>query len=223
MLSAVTLSLGDLADRAVLRVLAKSLAITLAVFAVLGGALWWWIDGAIAGWDWHGALAGVAATLATVLALWLLFRVVAIAVVGLFADEIVAAIERRHYPAALATARPVPVARAAAMGLASAGRALVANLLAAPLYLVLLVTGVGTALAFLVVNGWLLGRDLGDMVAARHLTRAQFRDWRRANRLPLFVLGLAAAALFVVPFLNILAPILGATMATHLFHQSNTQ
>ena len=53
------------------------------------------------------------------------------------------------------------------MGLASALRALVFNLLALPLYLVLLVTGVGTVALFALVNALLLGRDLGEMVAVR--------------------------------------------------------
>ncbi len=56
------------------------------------------------------------------------------------------------------------------------------NLLLSPLYLILLVTGVGTALAFFLVNGWLLGRDLGDMVAARHMPRDELRGWRRRAR-----------------------------------------
>ena len=142
----------------------------------------------------------------------------AIAVLQLFADRIVAAVEARHYPAALASARPVGQGRAALLGVRSAGRAILVNLLALPVYLLLLVTGVGPAIAFFVVNGWLLGRDLGEMVAARHLRGAAVRDWRTANRSRLFVLGLAETGLFVVPVANILAPVIGAAMATHLFH-----
>ena len=220
MIRAFLLSLRQLADPPVLRVLALSLAITLVIFAALGGLLWWAIDAALAGWSWHGALAGVAAMVATVLGAWLLFRAVAMLVVGLFADTIVAAVERRHYPDALATARPVSLARGLRMGLASAARFIAVNLLFAPVYLALLVTGVGTAAAFFVVNGWLLGRDLGEMVAARHLPGAAMRDWRAATAGQRFVLGLAATGLFVVPLLNILAPVIGAAMATHLFHRN---
>jgi uncharacterized protein involved in cysteine biosynthesis len=220
MVRAFLLSLRQLADPPVLRVLALSLAITLVIFAGLGALLWWAIDAALAGWSWHGALAGVAATLATVLGAWLLFRAVAMLVVGLFADTIVAAVERRHYPEALATARPISFARGMRMGLASAARFVAVNLLFAPVYLALLVTGVGTAAAFFVVNGWLLGRDLGEMVAARHLPPATMRDWRAATAGRRFVLGLAATGLFVVPLLNILAPVIGAAMATHLFHRN---
>ena len=154
-----------------------------------------------------------------VLALWLAFRAVAIAVVGVFADDIVAAVEARHYPQALASARPVPIGRGMAMGLGSATRVIAINLILLPVYVVLLVTGVGTAAAFLLVNAWLLSRDLGDMVAARHMDRAAMRRWRKATGPGRFLLGLAAAALFVVPGLNLLAPVLGASMATHFFHR----
>ena len=153
------------------------------------------------------------------LALWLLFRAVAIAVVGLFADDVVAAVEARHYPAALATARPVPFARGAAMGLRSALRVVAVNLLMLPLYLLLLATGIGTAAAFFLVNGWLLGRDLGDMVAARHLHRAEIAGWRRTTTARRFLLGLAGTGLLLVPIVNLVAPVIGAAMATHLFHR----
>ncbi|MFK3888185.1 EI24 domain-containing protein [Sphingomonas sp. NPDC079357] len=218
MARAFWLSVQQLGDPAILRVLALSLAITLGIFVALGAGAWWLIDTALNGIVWHGALAGFAATLLTVLGGWLLFRGVAMLVVGLFADTIVAAVERRHYPQALAGARAVSLARGLRMGLASAGRFIAVNLLAAPVYVALLVTGVGTAAAFFVVNGWLLGRDLGEMVAARHLPAAAMRDWRAVTAGRRFVLGLAATGLFVVPLLNILAPVLGAAMATHLFH-----
>jgi uncharacterized protein involved in cysteine biosynthesis len=220
MTRAFLLSLGQLGDRAVLGVFAKSLAVTLAIFAVAGFALWWAVQALLAHWIGWGStgLATAFAAVVTVLALWLLFRAVAVAVVGLFADEVVAAVERRHYPDALASARAVPFARGLAMGLRSAARVVAVNLLLLPVYIVLLATGIGTAAAFLIVNGWLLGRDLGDMVAARHLDAAGVAAWRRGTKGPRFLLGLADAALFLIPVVNLAAPVLGAAMATHLFH-----
>lgn len=221
MIRAFFLSLAQLGDPAFRRVLIRSLATTLAVFAVAGLALWWGIRLALSHWLGHQA-GGWSAALVVVIelaGLWLAFRAVAVAVVGLFADDIVAAVEARHYPDALTSARPVPLMRGLAMGLGSAGRVIAINLLLLPLYVVLLATGVGTAAAFLLVNGWLLARDLGDMVAARHMDVAAMRRWRRATGPARFLLGLAAAALFVVPGLNLLAPILGASMATHFFHR----
>lgn len=222
MIRALMLSIGQLGDRAILAVLAKSLLLTLAVLALLGGGLWFGA-GSFADWmGWTGTggtAARISALIAAMLGGWFLFRVVAIAIVGLFGDAIVEAVERRHYPEKLATARPVPFARGAAMGLASAGRALLFNLLALPVYLLLLFTGVGAPLVFIAINALLLGRDLGEMVAARHMDRAALRGWLATTRSLRFVLGLVAAGLFVVPVVNLFAPVLGIAMATHLFHR----
>jgi CysZ protein len=224
MLTALALSLAQLGDPRILRVLAKSLAVTLALLATLGVALWFaarevalWLGagGALSG------LAGLAGVLAGVALGWLLFRAIAIAAVGLFADEVVEAVEARHYPAALASARRLPFARSLAMGAGSAGRAILVNLLASPLYLLLLVTGVGTAIGFFVVNALLLGRDLGDMVAVRHVAPEQLAAHRRATRPRRWMLGAIGTALLLVPFVNLLAPVLGAAMVTHLYHRSS--
>ena len=218
MVRAILLTLGQLGDRAILRVLATSLAVTLAVFVALGAGLYLLLDRALAGWDGAHGLAAVGAVAIELLAGWLLFRVVAVAVLGVFADDVVAAVERRHYPAAFAQARPAGMARAARMGLASAIRATLINLLMLPVYVALLFTAVGPVVAFTIVNAWLLGRDLGEMVASRHMDDATMRGWRRATTGRRFALGLVATGVFVVPVLGLLAPILGAGIATHLFH-----
>ncbi|AQR74068.1 EI24 domain-containing protein [Sphingomonas sp. LM7] len=226
MIQGFFLALGQLTDRPVLLVLLKSLAVTMLVFAGLGFALWHImgrLGGAASEWMGFGSDAGAFADVATLLLFllgwWLLFRAVAVAVVGIFADDVVAAVEAKHYPAAHAAARSVPLGRSITMGVGSAARTIGFNLLLAPLYLMLLVTGVGTAVAFFVVNAWLLGRDLGDMVAVRHMPYAQLGQWRRGTRLRRFALGAAGTGLFVVPLLNLVAPVLGAAMATHAFHR----
>lgn len=222
MFRAFFLSLGDLADPAILRVLVKSLLLTLVLFVALGAGLWFgtrWVVIEQLGWDENGGtLAAVSGFIAMLLFGWVLFRAIAVAVLWLFGDDIVIAVERRHYPDALASAQPVPVARSLALGIRSAARALLVNALLAPLYVVLLVTGFGTPLLFYAANGWLLGADLGEMVAARHLRGSEMRAWRRATRWTRWDLGVTVAALLSVPVINLVAPILGAAMATHAFH-----
>src|SRR5687768_15675280 len=107
MLRAFALALGQLGDRRILAILGKSVAITLAVFAVLG-----WLGWLALGWvlqDYSAAgletLRAFLAAVLTVLAGWLLFRLVALAVLQLFGDEVVRAVEAKHYPAAAAAAR----------------------------------------------------------------------------------------------------------------------
>jgi len=215
-LHALSLALGDLASRRVLRVLAQSLALTLLLFLIAGGALvfagrwaldrWNWLDGA--GLD----LASALLVLLLIAGSWLLFRAVAIAVVGLFADAIVADVEARHYPAAAAHAAQVGWRANIALALASLGRLILGNLVALPFYILLLVTGIGTLLLALAVNALLLGRDLEAMVLARHPGRPRFGRGARWS------LGLLSAAAFLIPVANFLAPIVGAAMAVHMLH-----
>lgn len=223
MIDAFLLSVRQLGDKRILGVFVKSMLLTLAIFAALGTALWFGIDALVRryfeGSEATANAASAVALLIGVLGGWLLFRVIAIAVVGVFADDVVHAVEAKHYPGRYATARDLTFARSLGMGIRSAARALLVNLVLAPLYIILLVTGVGTALAFFLVNSWLLGRDLGDMVAVRHLPAADLARWRSATRVSRFTLGAAGTALFFVPFVNFVAPVLGAAMATHLFHR----
>ncbi|WP_419825968.1 EI24 domain-containing protein [Sphingomonas sp.] len=227
MLSAFTRAAGQLGDPAIVRILVRSLLVTLLIFAALGALAAW----ALAGVDpcgWWGeescalgvSASGLGALLATALLLWLLFPAVAIGVVSAYMDEVVGAVERCHYPRAAATARSLGWGRLAWIGLRSSLRVFLYNLIALPLYLVLLVTGVGTLIAIVVVNGIAFGRDLGELVAARHLDRAGVRLWLRESRGARAVLGMIVTALFLVPVVNLIVPVLAAATATHLFHET---
>lgn len=221
MLSAFTLALAQLFDPRVLRILAKSIAATLLAFALLGAAGWWLADWALAtAWlddDTAAEMRGLIALMLVVLGGVLLWRIVALAVLQFFADEVVEAVEARHYPTALAAARKLGWREELANGLSGGGRALLFNLIALPFALVLLVTGIGPALLFWAVNAVLLGRELQDMVWLRHRhapnAPAPLRKFER------FALGGIVAALLIVPLVNLLAAFIGAAMATHLVHR----
>jgi CysZ protein len=215
--SAFARALGQLGDRRVLVVLGKSVGATLAIFALLGIALWQGmrrlIEHYAAG---YGELGGLLGVFIAVIGGWLLFRVVALFVLQFFADEVVLAVETQHYPAAAATARKLSFAEDARNATGGLARAVVVNLIALPVGLVLLVTGVGTAILFWAVNAWLLGRELQDMVWLRHRSTPDAAP--PLGGLTRFALGGIVAAMLIVPFLNLLAPVLGAAAATHLVH-----
>ncbi len=221
MLRAFSLTLRQLGDPAIFRVLAKSLALTVLIFVLSGAGLVQAAEALAAYYGWGadgGFAAATAAALAALAAAWLLFRAVAVPVISLFADDVVAAIERRHYPAAAASVCHVGIGQSLAMVAGSLVRLIGLNLLALPGYVILLVTGIGPFILFFAVNALLLGRDLGEMVAARHLDRADRKIWLRTPRGERTIMGLIASGLFVIPFLNLLAPVMGAGMATHLYH-----
>lgn len=213
---AFLLALKDLNNPRVLRILAQSLVLTLLIFIAAGAAIFFGTRWTLAHWQWLGDveldMAGVLILLGLIAGSWLLFRGVAIVVVGLFADAIVADVEGRHYPAAAAQAVDVGWRQNIALALASLVRLAGGNLLALPVYILLLVTGIGTPIFALFVNALLLGRDLEAMVLARHPGRPRFHKSARWS------LGLLSAASFVVPVANLLAPIVSAAMAVHLLH-----
>lgn len=216
---AFLLALKDLPHPRVMRVLAQSLALTLLLLVIVGTAIFFAARWALAHWKWlDGAqldMAGILIVIAIIAGSWLLFRAVAIVVIGLFADGIVADVEGRHYPAAAARAVDVGWRQNIHLALASLVRLIGGNLLALPVYILLLVTGIGTPIFALLVNALLLGRDLEAMVLARH------PDHPRLDRPARWSLGLLSAASFVVPIANLLAPILGAAMAVHMLHLRN--
>jgi CysZ protein len=221
MIQAFFLSLGQLLDGRVAMVFLKSLLVTIVLFAGLGFGLYYGIHWATARWlnGYSGPFADIAVIVLLLAAHWLLFRAIAIGVIGIFADEVVAAVEAKHYPGAHADARDVPFARSLAMGLGSGVRIILINLLLSPIYIMLLVTGVGTAIAFFVVNSWLLGRDLGDMVAARHMKYSELPKWRSRTSFRRFVLGMFGTGLLLIPVIALIGPVIGAAMATHAFHR----
>ncbi|WP_088189870.1 EI24 domain-containing protein [Sphingobium sp. Z007] len=197
---------------AALRLLFKTLILTLLIFAGLAAALWAGFHALRLHFGWGGG--GVAEATATALLLvgagWLLFRAVAMAVMGLFADDIIEAVEREYYPQAALAASPVGWARSLRFALASITRTLGWNLLALPAYILLLVTGVGTIGLFLILNAYLLGRDMADMVEPRH---PALPPLSRGSR---WLLGLVSAVMFLIPLVNLLAPIWSAAMAVHM-------
>lgn len=222
MLRAFSLTLAQIGDPAILRVIAKSLALTLMIFAALGIAAIFATRSVVAAYGWGddaGFAAAAAAGVAVIVSAWLLFRAVAIPVIGLFADDVVAAIEARHYPAAAQIARRATAALSVKLAFASFARLILLNLLAVPLYGLLLFTAIGPLILFLAINALLLGRDLGEMVAVRHLDTAAVKSWLRVTRGERAFIGAVVTGVFMIPIINLIAPIVGAGMATHLFHR----
>ncbi|QKG70859.1 EI24 domain-containing protein [Erythrobacter mangrovi] len=225
---ALGLAIGQLGDPAILRVLGKSMAVTAAIFVIAGAILWWGLNAAIGAWlttalpdDYGTAAAGIVALAIALVGGWLLFRFVALAVLQFFADEVVRAVEQRHYPLHAANARELPFAEEFSNSFRATGRALLVNLLVLPVALALLITGVGTALVFWAANAFLLGRELQDMVWLRHRQGAgEIAPIGGPTR---FALGGIVAALLAVPLVNLLAPIIGAASATHLVHRAKRE
>lgn len=225
MFHALGLSVADLANRRVLCILLQATAISLAVFVLVAGLLVWLFTGAdpcalvgigSCALGVAGGLMGAAAI--TLVAAWFLFPAVAITVMTTFGERIAGAIEERHYPEAAREARRIGPVAAFLIGLKSASRLLVFNLIALPFYLLLLVTGVGPFILFVIVNGIAFGRDIAELAAVRHGDRTSRRTWLKNTRGQQHLIGVVVSILFLVPFANILAPVIGTAAGIHLFN-----
>jgi len=183
----------------------------------------YWPETLISGWDWldkYGVeLSSAGFWFVGTVASYLLFPGVVTMVMGVLTDKIAAAVEEEYYPNRLGT-REVPYADL----VISAGKLtlimLIINLVFLIPYVILFfMGGFGFILLFVAVNGFLLGREYFEMVAIRHMSRREMHNFRQDNGGAIFVAGALTAGMFMVPILNILAPIIGAAVMTHIFHQ----
>lgn len=151
---------------------------------------------------------------------YLLFPGIVTMVMGVLADQIATAVEDEYYPNRRGT-RKVPVGDVVVSAAKLTLMMIFINLLAAFPYLLLLffTAGTGTLALFVVINGYLLGREYFEMVAIRHANPRAVNELRITHSSKVFVVGALMAAMFLVPILNILAPILGAAIMTHMVHQ----
>lgn len=216
MISALAKAIAQLPEPAFRRVLVKGLLAALATFVALNAALWWllielqlfqtgWIDTAV------DVLGGVAVFVLSLV----FFPAVVTVVVGVMLDEIVRAVEARHYPT-LPPARERPWIEDLGTTLRFAAVSVLVNILALPVYLVLLATGLGI-LVFYAVNGYLLSREYFELVALRRLDRRAATALRRTHRLRLWIAGAGITFLLSLPVVNLVAPMLATALMVHLF------
>jgi CysZ protein len=210
-------ALGQFDDPKIQRIVWKSLAGALAVFALLAVALWFlagWLAAGLPHWlEWIAQFGTVALALALD---WFLFPVAVTAIVGLFLDGVAAAVEARFYPG-----RPAPRKQSLpAMlwgGLRFAAVAVLLNLVLLPAYLLLLFFPPLYLLVFYMVNGYLLGREYFELVAYRRLDERAADELRRACRGRVTLAGVVIAFMLTIPVFNLVAPIAATAFAIHLF------
>ena len=151
---------------------------------------------------------------ATLILTWFLFPGLVMAVIGLFLDKIVDAVEALHYPH-LAPAHGLPF-----------GELLVAMI---KFFAVLVLMNLVVLLfifipplfpfVFYAVNGYLLSREYFELVALRRMTPVEARALRKSVSMRLFIFGAGMAFLLTIPVVNLLVPLVAAATMVHLFER----
>ena len=208
----LALALSQMVDPVFQGVVLRALLLSALVFVGLFvGAVWvlgQWTPGPFwAGWL-AGALGGI---LSGLLALWL-FVPAAVLISTLYLDRIAAAVERRFYPR-------LPPAAGASIALQSWDGVLLGlqliPLQLLTLVLTIIVPGLGLV-AGLLITGWAIGRGLFVAVAMRRMLRPQALLAYQSQRAAVLLPGVALAALGLVPFVNLLVPVVGIAAMVHV-------
>ena len=69
---------------------------------------------------------------------------------------------------------------------------------------------------FYLVNGLLLGREYYGLVTIGYVDNKERRAVYKENRLQVYLAGLFIAFMMTIPFINLIAPVLGSVMMVHL-------
>ena len=216
MIAALLLTLRQVTDPAFLGPLVKGFLAALLAFLLLAALVAWGIGALAGGSGWLAGLAAAAGGLATLsLAIWL-FVPVMLALAGLFLDPVAAAVERRFYPGLPPAAGGASLAAQTRFNIGLALRMGALALLALPFGF--LAPPLGAALLWMVSTIG-LGHGLFEGVAQRRMSVAAARAlrWRREPRV--LAAGGLLAAMALVPVLNLLVPVLGTALMTHLLHR----
>ncbi len=213
MLVALARALGQLFDGRILALIGGCVILSLATFVGAWFAMHWVLSTLLAGWETTGTIVDWLGGFATIVAAWFLFPLVTSAFVGLFLESAARAVEARHYPG-LGAAPGLPLLA----GIGASVRFLAVVLGANALLLVLAVFfPIAYPVAYLLVNGFLVGREYFELVAMRRLRPDAVRALRLAHHGELLATGIAFALAFTVPFLNLVMPIVATATMVHLF------
>ncbi|MHA1523625.1 MAG: sulfate transporter family protein [Alphaproteobacteria bacterium] len=209
----LTKSLSQIATAPFVSVLFRSLGLVIGIFIVLGAILQNVITGLFTyPWPWLETGAALLTGFGLIVGMWFLIVPVTALVAGFFLDEIAQAVEARHYASD-------PPGRSLHFGQAitiAAKFTIVVVGVNLALLLVIWIPGVNVV-AFLLANGYLLGREYFELVALRHMTYDQARALRRRHRGAVFVAGAILAGLLMVPFVNLTVPLFGTAFMVHVF------
>ncbi len=141
----------------------------------------------------------------------------AAAIIGIFLENIVDAVETRHFPH-LPTVRHRSLLQMVGYSLRFLLLMLAVSLAA---LIVSFFSGIFAPLIFIVANGYLIGREYYEMVALRRQPPEKIDALTRQSLPTLWLLGSALALALSVPFLNLIVPIVGVAAITHLYHNLN--
>ena len=226
MLASFTMAFGQLNDSRFLKPLLYSLGLSLVValialpvgylgFEWLNQALLSWLEGGDSWWmdtiEWSLRVLGI---LIMLVILFFAFGSVQTAFLGLFLDDVVTATRDKNHPT-IQLEPPPSLSKSSWASARFLGLSLSLNALILPIVLIGWFLPPLGLIVQLIANGYLFGKEYEDIIAVR------FRTETRLDPLKRTIFGTATAALFLVPVLNFVAPVISAAAFTNYIASRN--
>jgi CysZ protein len=207
-------AIGMIFDPALFGVIVKAVLLTVILFVLLFLGLQWGLHHLpVLHWPWLNTTIDWIASLALVVLLFIVGAPVAALFGSFFLDDVAKSVEAKYYPAD-APSSGAPVIASLFVALRFTGLVIVVTLALLPFDVIL--PGVGSAVT-LVADGWLLGREYFELAALRHLSRPEADAMRKQHGFAILGGGIVLAILTYIPFADLIAPLFGAALMTHLF------
>lgn len=216
MIAALFKAFAQLTDARLRHVIAFGVVGAVLAYVILVGLAWWGL--AESHWFRPGWIDGASRFLVGLVALILplpFFPAFATVIMSARLEAVVEAVEDRHFPNQQ-WPRPQTWGEVLGTSLRFLAVTLCVNLLALPVYGVLLLTGLTVVLAA-VVNGYLLGREYYEVVALRRLSPEESRLMFRNYLGRVWGAGIVIAVLFAIPGINLVAPVVATAFMVHTF------
>lgn len=167
-----------------------------------------WLLGPILSWAW-GLLALIFGAL--------LLPPITIIIGSIYSDSIVDHIEKKYYPSRLGM-RQIKLSELGFSISKNFCITIIVNILLAPVYLIGTFFPIISFLIFYSVNGYLIGKELFETVASRHLEMKDRYLLKKQNNNKVIVGGIIMVGISTIPILNLIAAVLGIVFMTHFFH-----
>ena len=226
MITSFTMAFGQLNDKRFLKPLLYSLGLSLLAtlmalpliylgFEWLNQAFLTWLEGGDSWWmntiEWSLRVLGI---LIILVIIFFAFGSVQTAFLGLFLDDVVTATRDKNHPT-IQLGAPPPFSKSSWASAQFLTLSLSVNALILPIVLIGWFLPPLGLIVQLIANGYLFGKEYEDIIAIRFQTESRLDPLKRT------IFGTATAALFLVPVLNFVAPVISAAAFTNYIASRN--
>ena len=223
MLKALSNTVAQLSEPSLRKILFYSVLLALASIVICSGLGWVLLDHfSLLGFGFLDSfLPWIGASLIIVMGL-VFFPSTIMLVASLFSDRIIRAVEEKYYPENIGSVH-VPLTTSIKTSLTLIVIASIVNICLLPFYALGMILPGLSFIIFYLGNGYLLGRELFETVAQRHLPANDARKLRKQYFLKVLIGGGLITFLATLPLVNLLAPIIGTVLMVHFYHNFNTK